>query len=320
MTTAIDARSSKTSEQQRPLRIGLELPVAERRARDDVPSWSDIRAMAVRAEEVGFDSIWVEDHLLLRPENQEPQGLWECWSMIAALAAVTNRVEVGTFVACTAFRNPALLAKMADTVDEISGGRLILGLGAGWNETDFTAFGFPSDHLVSRFEEAITIVRALLRDGRIDFSGTFYSARDCELRPRGPRPAGPPILVGAVGPRMLGLTARFADAWNGACTSAAGYGPLREHVDAACIAAGRDPATLQRTVAVLVDYTGGRGIPTSFNPARLPPLSGPPDLIADELRAFAAAGIAHVQITTIPMTIESVDAFEPVLRLLDDRM
>ena len=301
----------------RPLRVGLELPVAERRARDDVPSWDDIRAMALRAEEVGFDSIWVEDHLLLRPEGQDPQGLWECWSIVAALAAVTSRVQIGTYVACTAFRNPALLAKMADTVDEISGGRLVLGLGAGWNETDFTAFGLPFDHLVSRFEEALTIIRTLLREGRIDFQGTYYAARDCELRPRGPRSDGPPLLVGASGPRMLGNTARLADAWNGACNTADRYAPLREQVDAACQAAGRDPASLERTVAVLVDFTAGRGIPSSFNPARLPPLSGEPEEIAGMLRSLAEAGVSHVQITTIPMTIESIDAFTPVLAALD---
>jgi alkanesulfonate monooxygenase SsuD/methylene tetrahydromethanopterin reductase-like flavin-dependent oxidoreductase (luciferase family) len=305
------------SETDRPLKIGLELPVAERRARNDIPGWADIRAMALRAEELSFDSIWVEDHLLLRPEGQEPQGLWECWSVVAALAAVTNRVEIGTYVACTAFRNPALLAKMADTVDEISGGRLILGLGAGWNETDFTAFGFPFDHIVSRFEEALTIIRTLLREGRIDHAGTYYTARDCELRPRGPRPAGPPILVGANGPRMLDITARLADAWNGASNSAAAYAPLRERVDAACIAAGRDPASLARTAAVLVDFTHGQGIPSSFNPSRLPPLSGSPEQIASTLHDLAAAGVSYAQITTIPMTIESVEEFAPVLALLD---
>lgn len=302
----------------RPLKLGLELPVAEHRARDDIPGWNDIRAMALRAEEVGFDSVWVEDHLLLRPDDQEPQGLWECWSVVAALAAVTSRVEIGSYVACTAFRNPALLAKMADTVDEISGGRLILGLGAGWNETDFTAFGFPFDHLASRFEEALTIIGSLLRDGRIDFEGTYYSARDCELRPRGPRSSGPPMLVGASGPRMLDITARLVDAWNGACNTADRYAPLRERVDAACIAAGRDPASLERTVAVLVDFTEGRGIPSSFNPARLPPLAGAPEQIAETLRGLASSGVAHVQITTIPMTIESVEAFAPVIALLDD--
>jgi probable F420-dependent oxidoreductase len=301
----------------RPLRIGIELPVAERRARDDIPNWTDILAMARRAEAVGFDSIWVEDHLLLRPDGQEPQGLWECWSIVAALAAATSRIEIGTYVACTAFRNPALVAKMADTVDEISGGRLILGLGAGWNETDFTAFGYPFDHLASRFEEALTIIRTLLRDGRIDFAGRFHSASNCELRPRGPRPGGPPILVGASGPRMLDITSRLADSWNGACNTADRYAPLREKVDAACLAAGRDPASLERTVAVLIDYTHGHGVPTSFNPARLPPLSGSPDEIASSLRDLAAAGVSQAIVTTIPMTIESVEAFAPVLDLLD---
>lgn len=301
----------------RPLRVGLELPVAERRARDDVPRWSDISAMAERAEEVGFDSIWVEDHLLLRPDGQEPQGLWECWSVVAALAAVTSQVQIGTYVACTAFRNPALLAKMADTVDEISDGRLILGLGAGWNETDFTAFGLPYDHLASRFEEALTIIRGLLREGKIDFEGAYYEARDCELRPRGPRPGGPPILVGASGSRMLEITARLADAWNGACNTADRYAPLRERVDAACLAVGRDPASLERTVAVLIDYTDGRGVPRSFNPARLPPLAGEPQQIAETLFALAKVGASHVQITTIPMTTESIEAFAPVLAALD---
>ena len=301
------------------MKIGLELPVAERRARDDIPGWNDIRAMALRAEEVGFDSVWVEDHLLLRPEGREPQGLWECWSVVAALAAVTSRVEIGTYVACTAFRNPALLAKMADTVDEISGGRLILGLGAGWNETDFTAFGFPFDHLASRFEEALTIIRILLRAGRTDFDGVYYAARDCELRPRGPRRAGPPILVGSSGPRMLDITARLADAWNGACNTADQYEPLRERVNAACVAVGREPASLERTVAVLVDFTEGRGIPRSFNPSRLPPLSGTPEQIAGTLHELASAGVSHAQITTIPMTIETIEEFAPVLALLGDR-
>jgi probable F420-dependent oxidoreductase len=304
-------------ETHRPMKIGLELPVAERRARDDIPGWTDIHAMALRAEEVGFDSVWVEDHLLLRPEGQEPQGLWECWSIVAALAAVTSRIEIGTYVACTAFRNPALLAKMADTIDEISSGRLILGLGAGWNETDFTAFGFPFDHLASRFEEALTIIRTLLRDGHIDYAGEYYTARDCELRPRGPRPAGPPLLVGANGPRMLDITARLADAWNGASNTAAAYAPQRERVDAACVAAGRDPASLARTAAVLVDFTHGGGIPSSFNPSRLPPLSGTSDQIATTLRVLSAAGVSHAQITTIPMAIESIEQLAPVLALLD---
>ena len=273
--------------------------------------------MASAAEDAGFDSLWVEDHLLLRPDGEPPQGLWDGWSILCGLAAITSRITLGSFVTCTAFRNPALLAKMADTLDEMSNGRFILGLGAGWNETDFRAFGYPFDHLVSRFEEAIAIIHGLLRHGRIDVAGRYHKAHDCELRPRGPSAGGPPIMVGASGERMLQLAARFADIWNDACTSPDRVALLRERVDAACRIVGREPETLQRSVAVLVDFTGGRGIPSSFNPARLPPLSGTSEHIAGRLRGFASEGVSHVQLTPIPMTVESVHALASVLRELD---
>ncbi len=166
------------------------------------------------------------------------------------LAAITERPEIGTMVLCSSFRNPALLAKMADTVDEISDGRLILGIGAGWNEPEYHAFGYPFDHRTDRFAEALPILSGLLRDGHIDFQGEYYEARDCELRPRGPRPGGPPIVVGAstAGPRMLDLAARYADGWNTWFSSTgntvAGLLPFLAKVDAACEAVGRDPATL----------------------------------------------------------------------------
>src|SRR5918995_2574630 len=150
--------------------------------------WSNLLDLARRAEDLGFDSLWVPDHFLLGSDNDsEPIGGWECWSLLAALAATTTHVELGSLVGCTGYRNPALLAKIASTVDEISGGRLVLGLGAGWAESEFRAFGVPFDHRVSRFEEAIQIIAGLLRDGRVDFEGAYYQARDCELRPPGPR-------------------------------------------------------------------------------------------------------------------------------------
>ena len=196
-------------------KVGLFLPTGESMLGGATAGWRDLLELARRAEDLGFDSLWLPDHVLLGREDESYTiGAWECWSLLAALAAETSRVALGPLVSCTPFRNPALLAKMASTVDEISGGRLVLGVGAGWAESEFQAFGVPFDHRVSRFEEAIQIIGPLLRNGHVDFDVTYYQARDCELRPPGPRPHGPPIMVGGSGPRMLSLTARYADAWN----------------------------------------------------------------------------------------------------------
>ncbi len=298
-------------------KVGIQLPEIEWEAR-----WPDIRAMALRAEEVGFDSVWYGDHLLYRlPPDRRARGPWECWSVLAALAAVTSRVELGPLVAATAFHAPAMLAKKAATVDEISGGRLVLGLGAGWNETEFDAFGFPFDHRISRFAEAFTIVRSLLRDGHVDFEGTYYTARDCELSPR-PRDGGPPLLLGSSGARMLEIAIPYVDAWN-SWYDAFGNRPegipaLRERVDAACVAAGRRPEEIERTAAVLVRLPGGVGRTMGdTSMAAIPPVEGSTAEIATALRAFADRGIAHVQLVVDPITLASIEALAPVLEELD---
>ena len=304
------------SEGRRALRVGIQLPEVEREVR-----WPEVVSMARRAEDAGFDSIWLGDHLLYRFADGTTRGPWEAWSTLAALAAATTRIRLGPLVACTAFHNPALLAKQADTLDEISGGRFVLGLGAGWNETEFRAFGVPFDHRIDRFEEAFTIIRGLLRDGAIDFEGRFYSARDCELRPRGPTPGGPPLLIGSTGQRMLAITVPHVDAWNAwyadTNNSPDGVAALRARVDAACRAAGRDPVRIERTVAVLVRLTGGRGR-LQGDASRPPPgaLSGPPDVIAAGLRKYAAEGIGEVQLVLDPITGPAIDELAPVLALL----
>ena len=301
----------------RPLKVGIQLPEVEWEAH-----WPDLRAMALRAEELGFDSVWYGDHLLYRlPGDDRARGPWECWSILAALAAVTSRITLGPLVAATAFHAPAMLAKKAATVDDISGGRLVLGLGAGWNETEFAGFGFPFDRRIARFEEAFTIIRALLRDGAIDFAGEFFSARDCELAPRA-RPGGPPLLLGSSGPRMLEIAIPHVDAWNswynGFGNRPEGIVPLRERVDAACRAAGREPSAVERTAAVLVRLPGGRGRrmgDTSMEAE--PPIEGSPAQIAEALRAFAREGITHLQLVVDPITIASIEALAPVLEELD---
>jgi probable F420-dependent oxidoreductase len=294
--------------EQRPLKIGLHLPETER-----IAPWTDLAAMCRMAEDIGMDSIWFPDHLLYRYEGQETTGPWECWSILSAVAAVTTRVEIGPLVLCTSFRNPALIAKMAATVDEISGGRLILAVGAGWNEVEYRAYGYPYDHRVSRFGEAFTIIRTLLREGYVDFEGEFYQARECELRPRGPRPNGPPLMIGSKGDRMLRETLQHVDAWN--CwglwfgNRPEGIAPLQAQVDAVCREVGRDPAEVERTATVFIRMSGGEGTYGQ-------PFAGTPEELANYLRAFAEQGVSHIQILLDPNTVESVEAFAPVIELL----
>jgi probable F420-dependent oxidoreductase len=301
----------------RRLKIGLHIPHIEGWFGGGTARWTDMLAFAQRAEELGFDSLWLADHLIYRFEGETapPIGVWESWSVLTALAASTSRVELGTLVACTSFRNPALLAKMADTVDEISGGRLILGLGAGWHEPEYRAFGFPYDHRFGRFEEAFTIIRTLLREGQTDFAGTYDEARDCELRPRGPRPNGPPLMIGTTGPRMLRLTAEHADIWNVSWTMGAEeLVPMNAAVDAACAEVGRDPATLERTACVLLDLPGRAG--RSTWEGEPPPLLRSPEEAADLLRGYARAGMSHLQVWVDPCTVAGVEALAPALELL----
>jgi probable F420-dependent oxidoreductase len=300
---------------ERPLRVGIQLPEVEREVR-----WPELRDMARTAEQVGFDSIWVGDHLLFR-DDLPPRGPWEAWSILAALSAVTDRVELGPLVASASFHNPAMLAKKAAAVDEISAGRLILGLGAGWNEVEYRAFGFPFDHRVDRFEEAFAIIRGLLRDGHVDFDGRYHSARDCVLLPSPARPGGPPIMIGSTGPRMLRLVARHADAWNAWFTSFAnrpdGLVAIRAMVDEACAEVGRDPATLERSVAVLVQVGEGQVAVRGGRQDRVPPLRGSAEELAASMRAFAGEGISHLQLVVDPITVDSIERIGAVLEILD---
>ncbi len=301
----------------RPLKVGVQLPEIER-----VAPWNDMARMAGTAEALGYDSIWVGDHLIFRDGDEPPRGPWEAWTLMAAVAAITERIEIGPLVACTSFHNPAMIAKKAATLDEVSGGRLILGLGAGWNEPEYAAFGYPYDHRVSRFEEAFTIIRRLLDGDEIDFQGNYYSAEDCLIVPPGPRPNGIPLMVGSASPRMLDITVPYIQSWN---AWYAWFGnrpenlaPWMQKVDDACQRAGRDPKSIERTCAVYVGLSGGRGRHVgAANEEGILPLSGSPEEMADVLRQYAAAGISHVQLVLDPITVEAIEEFAPVLAELD---
>jgi alkanesulfonate monooxygenase SsuD/methylene tetrahydromethanopterin reductase-like flavin-dependent oxidoreductase (luciferase family) len=226
------------------------VPMSQSDGPDRMPTWEEVRAFATHAEAIGIDSLWVCDHLISGPEGEPPEGIHEGWTLLSALAASTRRVELGPLVMCSSFRNPGLLAKMAVTADLISGGRLIFGLGAGCYDPEYVAFGYPTDHRASRFEEALRIIKPLLHGERVSFNGRFHAMRDAVLLPASDRRI--PILIAAKARRMLGLTARYADAWN-----TAWYGLPDERLqkrnadfDAALEAEDRDPGSIRRTVGV----------------------------------------------------------------------
>jgi alkanesulfonate monooxygenase SsuD/methylene tetrahydromethanopterin reductase-like flavin-dependent oxidoreductase (luciferase family) len=301
----------------RPLTVGVQLPEVER-----VVRWPELAEMARTAERIGLDSIWVGDHLLYRDRGAQPVGPWEAWSQLAALAAITSRVSIGPLVASTSFHDPAMLAVKANAVDEISGGRLILGLGAGWNETEYRAFDFAFDHRVSRFEEAFTIIRRLLREGHANFAGEYFTVRDLPLVPPPHRAGGPPLLIGSTGPRMLEITLPYVDAWNAWFisfdNSVDGYLPLRDRVDDACRAVGRDPAEVERTLALLIAFPDAVGRQAGEGEPLPEPIPGEdPAALAATLRAFADAGVGHVQLVLDPITVDSIAALEPMLAALD---
>ncbi|MGH8914301.1 MAG: LLM class flavin-dependent oxidoreductase [Acidimicrobiia bacterium] len=296
------------------IKVGVQLPEVEREVR-----WAEIRDMARTAEAVGLDSLWLGDHLLFRSSQTGDRGPWEAWSLLAALAEVTDRVTIGPLVAATSFHNPAMIAKKAATVDEISGGRLVLGLGAGWNKAEYEAFGFPYDHRVARFEEAFTIIRTLIREGSIDHAGRFYTHRDLQLLPHA-RP-DMTLMVGSNGPRMLRITAPHVDMWNSWYTwfdnKPEGLAPLLAELDVACRDVGRDPATVERTAAVHVGFDRGSGrVAGSDERPEVTPITGTPEEMAESLSGFADTGISHLQVVLDPIDARSIEELAGVVSLI----
>lgn len=300
----------------RSLEIGLVLPMGESFVDGSTSRWAEIRDLAVRSEELGFDAVWIADELLWRPPDGEPHGWWECVAMAGAVAAATSRIKVGTWVLSALHRNPGIIAKAAETIDEISGGRFVLGLGSGHAGRQAHAFGLPEDHVFGRFEEAVEIIVPLLRQGHADYEGTFHAARDLEHRPMGPRPGRIPIMMGARGPKMLRLAVRHADVWSWYVEERSDlteFGPRLAAMLAACEAAGRDPATIGRSAGIIVEPTPVTGSAEVLGV----PVSGTAEEIADAFRSFCTAGYTQLELLVWPPTPAALEAMAPVLELLD---
>ena len=292
----------------RPCQIGVQLPEVER----FVP-WPEYLDLARRVEAAGFDSVWVGDHLIYDLPDGSTRGPYEAWTTLAAIAAVTERVELGPLVASASFHAPAMLAKQAATVDAISGGRLILGLGAGWNRREYDAFGFPYDQRVSRFDEALAIIAPLLREGRTTFHGRFHHVDDCVLDPKPVRAGGPPIMLGSNSPRMLAIGLPVVDAWNVWWSvydnSVERFAEVKAEVDAV-MPEGRQ---VDATAAVLVTLPGGAGrLMGETYDASVTTVT--PDDLGDHVRGLASAGAMHLQLVLDPITTESVDIVAEALQ------
>ena len=296
----------------RPLRVGIQLPEVERDVR-----WPEYAAMARVAEDAGFDSIWVGDHMLYRDDGRPERGPWDAWGLLAGLAAVTERVRLGPLVACAAFHHPAVLARMAATVDEMSGGRLVLGLGAGWNRAEFDAFGLPFDHRTSRFAEAFEIVRRMLGGERVTLRGSYASVDDAVLLPEPAR--RPAFMIGSTGERMLSIALPHVEVWNtwfdAYGNTPEGFAELNARIDRAVERAGRRPGDVERSACVHVALdpsAGGRPIAPGC-----PPWEGSMGRIAAGLRDMAAAGADEAILVVTPITERSVHELGGALRLLD---
>ena len=312
------------------LKLGLMLPTW---TTSDV-RWSEILEIGSLAAEVGFDALYVSDHLLLPSNNAEMkrragvdfpddpkvelEGYLECFTMLAALAVAIPKVALGSMVASTGYRNPGLMAKMAVTIDDISGGRLVLGLGSGDSEGEHLTFGFPHEQRVGRFEEALQITKGLFNEESTDFDGRHHRLRGARLLPKGPRPGGPPILIGTLNPqsRMRRLVAQYADIWNGwlgyTDASPASAAAQLRIIDDACREHGRDPLTLVATTAVRGAMPGSGYTPRPDER----PLSGPPREMAETLRGHARLGISEVQVALTMAGTAGVRAFAPVIEEL----
>ena len=280
------------------LQVGVQLPEVEREVR-----WPELLRIARAAEAVGYDSVWLGDHMLYRGDGRPERGPWDAWTMLAALAASTERVRLGPLVAATAFHPPGLIARMAAAIDEISGGRFVLGLGTGWNETEFRAFGIPFEYRVARFEEAFEIIRRLLAGERVTFEGRYYRVEDAVLLPPSRRPV--PLLVGSAGPRVVGTAAPHVEWWN--CwyswygNTPAGFAEL----------SSRFEGGFRRSACVLVNLEGGRGERPLEDDA--PPVdSGDLRRHLDEL---AAAGADEAILVLDPIDEASVTAVAETLGL-----
>jgi alkanesulfonate monooxygenase SsuD/methylene tetrahydromethanopterin reductase-like flavin-dependent oxidoreductase (luciferase family) len=301
----------------RDLAFGLVLPMVEGPADGVKPTWLQIRAMAQRAEDLAFDTVWTADEIVWRnPDWPGPRGWWECLSMTGAVSACTSTVQVGTWVMSALHHNPGMIASAAETLDEICDGRFVLGLGAGHPGAGARGFGYPQDRTVSRYAEALEIIVPLLRGESVSFAGQFHRAQGAEVLPRGPRPGRIPLMLGGHARRTIGLAARYADTWSAYATTSSlpdAFRPMTVQLDQICQDIGRDPASIGRSVGVIVEPGDVKAAEAlGFGVA----ITGSTNQIVEAIGGFASVGVTRVELFPYPNTIDTLEQLAPVLAAL----
>jgi alkanesulfonate monooxygenase SsuD/methylene tetrahydromethanopterin reductase-like flavin-dependent oxidoreductase (luciferase family) len=300
------------------LKIGMTLFTMEDPLTGYAPRWGDLQRRAVRAEEVGFDTVWIADELQWEMDAWDsPRGWWECLSLTGAVAASTSTIGVGTWVLSALHRNPGLIAKASETLDEISDGRFILGLGSGHAGRQGEAFGFPPNYTVSRYEEALSIVTALREEGEATFHGKYHSADGQVLAPKGPREGRPPLMLGGHGPRTMRLAVENADIWSAYATTSSqpeAFSEMVDSLDSICREVGRDPGSIGRSIGVFVVAPGAE--PEAWV-AGDDPIQGSEDQITDTFLRFASMGCTRIELMPTGDVDAAIEAFAPVLAAVE---
>ncbi|MBX3077860.1 MAG: LLM class flavin-dependent oxidoreductase [Cryobacterium sp.] len=297
------------------LPLGIVLPMVEQPPVGGAPSWADMLSIAQFGESVGADTVFLADEILWRdPDWPEPRGWWDCLTLAGALAASTSTIKIGTWVLSALQHQPGMFVRAAETLDEISGGRFVLGIGAG-HAGGATALGFATDNAVSRYLEAVEIIVPLLRsEDPVTFEGDFHRAEEVIVRPRGPRSGRIPLMMGGHKPRTMTAAAQHADVWSAFATTSSlpeAFRDLTHQLDQICEKVGRDPASIERSVGVWVDV----GDETTAESVGLGvPITGSSAEITDTLARFADVGVTRVEIAPWPPTLDAVHRLEPVIR------
>ena len=292
--------------------IGVCIPIMQYGSERTTPRWPEIRQAAINAELMGMDTLWVPDELLWRSDTPSPMGFWDGVSMAAAVAAVTSRIRIGSWVLSALHRNPGIIAKTAETLDEISGGRFVLGLGAGHADSQSRAFGLADDRPAARFEEALQVIVPLMREGRANFDGAYHSAHGLMQQPVGPRPGHIPLLIGGQRARGIRNAALHADIWSTYAeehSTLEELGPRLAMFGTICEEIGRDPASIGRAAGLSVHPLEAAGGSDGD-------ISGSTEQIADALRSFREAGFTQVDLMVSPGTVAAIDALAPVAEMI----